>query len=123
MDSAYRLPASMARLARSAAAAKARQVVDAVASAVEAQEQKQADAWAQVMGRMGGTKSRAAEGGGAGGLERSRRVPLNQDWVRFRGERGSEAYEEMLKKTPAEYRELVKQYFEELSREGQDAQK
>ena len=47
------------------------------------------------------------------------RVPLNQDWIRFRGQMDSEAYEEMLKKTPPEYRELVKQYFEELSREGQ----
>ncbi len=68
---------------------------------------------------MGGTMSHRAEGGGAGAVERAQRVPLNQDWVRFRGEMNSEAYEEMLKKTPAEYRDLVKQYFDELSREGQ----
>jgi hypothetical protein len=104
------------------AATKAQQVVDAVASALEAQEKKQAEAWVQVQGRMGGTMSHQAAGGGADGLDRARRVPLNQDWVRFRGEMSSEAYEEMLKKTPAEYRDLVKQYFEELSREGQAAQ-
>ncbi len=105
-----------------AAAAKARQVVDAVADAVEAQDKKQAEAWAQARGRMGGSLSHMAAGGGAGGPERARQVPLNQDWVRFRGEMGSAAYEEMLKKTPAEYRELVKQYFDELSHEGQDTQ-
>jgi hypothetical protein len=105
------------------AAAKARQVVAAVANAVEAEAKKQADAWVQVPGRLGGAMSHMAAGGGAGGLDRERQVPLNQDWVRFRGDVGSEAYEEMLKKTPAEYRELVKQYFEELSREGQEIKK
>ncbi|MDX9868378.1 MAG: hypothetical protein RBT78_10665, partial [Kiritimatiellia bacterium] len=55
---------------------------------------------------------------GAGGQDAARRVPLNPAWIRFRGEMDSEAYGEMLKKTPAEYRELVKRYFEELSREG-----
>jgi hypothetical protein len=72
-------------------------------------------------GRLGGTTRRAAAGEGSGGTDRTPRVPVNQDWIRFRGEAGSEAYEEMLKKTPAEYRELVKEYFEELTREGQDA--
>ena len=106
-----------------AAAAKARQVAEAVSPAVEAQAKKEADAWMQVQGRMGGSSKHVAEGGGAGALGRTARVPLNQDWVRFRGDVGSEAYEEMLKKTPAEYRDLVKQYFEELSREGQESKK
>ncbi|HNX03958.1 MAG TPA: hypothetical protein PKI32_00565, partial [Opitutales bacterium] len=83
----------------------------------------EAEAWLKVRGRMGGSMSHAAEGDGAGAAGRSAQVPLNQDWIRFRGEMDSEAYEEMLKKTPAEYRELVKQYFEELSGEGQKPQK
>jgi len=41
-------------------------------------------------------------GPGAASADRSPRVPLNQDWVRFRGEMNSEAFEEMLRKTPAE---------------------
>ena len=101
------------------AAAQAQKVADAVSATLEQQTQKAAEAWALAHGRMGGSMSHRAEGGGAGGAERVQRVPLNQDWVRFRGEMNSEAYEEMLKKTPAEYRELVKQYFDELSREGQ----
>lgn len=101
------------------AAAKAQQLAEAMALAVEEQARKDAESWAQVQARLGGSEARRMAAGGAGGPERTRRVPLNQDWIRFRGEMGSEAYEEMLKKTPAEYRELVKQYFEELSREGQ----
>jgi len=105
------------------AASKARQVVAAVLPAVAAQEKKEAEAWLLAQGRLGGSTRHAAEDGGSGGFGRSAQVPLNQDWIRFRGEMGSEAYEEMLKKTPAEYRELVKQYFEELSREGQATQR
>ena len=101
------------------AASQAQKVADAVSSTLAQQQQKAAEAWAVAQGRMGGTMSHRAEGGGAGAVERAQRVPLNQDWVRFRGEMNSEAYEEMLKKTPAEYRDLVKQYFDELSREGQ----
>lgn len=102
---------------------KARQVVDAVMPAVEAQARQEAEAWLLAQGRLGGLTRRVVEGSGAGGFGRMAQVPLNQDWIRFRGEMGSEAYEEMLKQTPAEYRELVKQYFEELSREGQSPQR
>ena len=109
--------------AQAEAASLARQVADVMANAVEAQAKRETEAWAQAQGRLGGTLRRVAAGGGSGGAEPTVRVQLNQDWIRFRGEVGSEAYEEMLKKTPAEYRDLVKQYFEELSREGQDTQK
>lgn len=101
------------------AAAQAQQVADAVAATLEQQRQKAEEAWALVHGRMGGVAKRTAESGGGAGSARAPRVPLNLDWVRFRGEMDSEAVDEMLKKTPAEYRELVKQYFDELSREGQ----
>jgi hypothetical protein len=106
-----------------AAAEKARQVADLMSAAAEARAQREAEAWALAQGRLGGLTRRVVAGGGAGGGDFSRRVPLNQDWVRLRGELGSEAYEEMLKKTPAEYRDLVKRYFEELSREGQQERK
>ena len=106
-----------------AAAEKARQLADTFANVVEAQTMREADAWAKTQVRLGGKTRHAAADGEGGGADYSRRVPVNQDWIRFRGEAGSESYEEMLKKTPAEYRGLVKQYFEELSREGQDAQK
>lgn len=106
------------------AAEQAHNVAEAVSATLDNQAKKEAEAWAVVRGRMGGSLSHQADGGGAGaGLERAPQVPLNQDWVRFRGEMNSEAYEEMLKKTPAEYRGLVKQYFEELSRQNQNDSK
>ena len=101
------------------AADRAHRVADAVAAALANQAKKDEEAWAVVRGRMGGSLSHQADGGSGSGFDRAPEVPLNQDWVRFRGEMNSDAYEEMLKKTPAEYRGLVKQYFEELSKEGQ----
>jgi len=106
------------------AAEQAHNVADAVSATLDNQAKKESEAWAVARGRMGGSLSHQADGGSAGaGLERTPQVPLNQDWVRFRGEMNSEAYEEMLKKTPAEYRGLVKQYFEELSRQNQNDSK
>lgn len=98
---------------------QAQQVADAVAARLQEQQQKAAEAWASVQARLGGLAKRRGDGGSGAGLDRTPRVSLNQDWIRFRGEMDSEAFEDMLKKTPAEYRDLVKQYFEELSREGQ----
>jgi len=40
------------------------------------------------------------------------------EWARFKGKTDSEALEEMLKTVAPEYRELVRRYFVELSREG-----
>jgi hypothetical protein len=98
---------------------QAQQVADAVAARLQEQQQKAAEAWASAQARMGGTTRRQADGGAGEGSARTPRVAISQDWIRFRGQMDSEAFEEMLKKTPAEYRDLVKQYFEELNREGQ----
>ena len=43
------------------------------------------------------------------------------EWARYKGKTNSEAMEEMLKTVPPEYRELVRRYFVELSREGSKA--
>jgi len=116
-------PRAAAEPLQQKAAEQAKHVADAVAATLEKQEKKAAEDWALVHGRIAGSKAtqRLTDRGGPGAAsaDRSPRVPLNQDWVRFRGEMNSEAFEEMLRKTPAEYRDLVKQYFEELSREGQ----
>ena len=40
------------------------------------------------------------------------------DWARYKGKTESEAMEEMLRSVSPEYRELVRRYFVELSREG-----
>jgi len=106
-----------------AAAERAGEAAERLAAALDTHEQRQAEAWAQAQARLGGVTRRAVAGRGAGGQDAAHRVPLNPAWIRFRGEMGSEAYEEMLKKTPAEYRELVKRYFEELAREGGGQQK
>ncbi len=119
-NAAQQQAADAAQPLQQQAGEQAQQVADAVAAQLQEQAQKSAEAWASVQARLGGSARRQADGGGAGaGAARAPRVPLNQDWVRFRGQMDSEAFEEMLKKTPAEYRELVKQYFEELNREGQ----
>ena len=101
------------------ASEQAQQAADALAAQVQQEAQRAQESWASVQARLGGGRQRQAAGGSGAGAARMPRVPLNQDWIRFRGQMDSEAYEEMLKKTPPEYRELVKQYFEELSREGQ----
>jgi len=101
------------------AAQRARQVAEAAAAVLENQAKREADAWTLVQGRMGGSMRRMANGGGGEGLGDAPRVSADPDWIRFRGGMTSEAYEEMLKKTPAEYRGLVKEYFEEVTREGQ----
>lgn len=105
------------------AAAQARQAAEALAAVVQDQSKKSEAAWAEALGRMGGSRRRGAAGGAGDDSGMLRSVPVNQDWIRFKGEMDSEAYEEMLRKTPAEYRELVKQYFEELSRDGQQSGK
>jgi len=105
-----------------AAAERAGEAAKRLTAALDTHEQQQAEAWAQAQGRLGGITRRAVAGRGAGGRDAAQHVPLDPAWIRFRGEVGSEAYGEVLKKTPAEYRELVKRYFEELSREGSGQQ-
>jgi hypothetical protein len=105
-----------------AAAEKADAAAERLAAVLGTHQERQAAAWAQAQARLDGVARRAVTGRGAGGQDAARHIPLNPAWIRFRGELGSEAYAEMLKKTPAEYRELVKRYFEELAREG-DGQK
>jgi hypothetical protein len=97
------------------AAEKARNLADMMLEAVETQQEKDQKAWLIAQGRLGGKLIRSRAGGGGGSRARNIRVPVREDWIRFKGEVDSEAYEQMLKKTPPEYRDLVKQYFEELS--------
>ena len=104
------------------AAEQAQRAADALAAPLQEQAQQARAAWAEAQGRLGGARRRGAAGAGEDGSG-LRALPVNQDWIRFRGEMDSEAYEELLRKTPAEYRELVKQYFEELSRDGQQGGK
>ncbi len=106
-----------------AAAAKAREIADRLLEMMENDDQQQALAWHAVQTQLSGKSRPVIAGQGMHGVIREKRAPLNQDWIRFQGEVGSEAYKEMLMKTPAEYRELVKSYFEELAREGSKEQK
>lgn len=99
------------------AARKVENLADMMMQAVEDQQQREAQAWMRAQGRIGGRLNRAAVGGGGGSSRPDMRRELNPDWVRFKGKIDSESYEQMLKKTPPEYRDLVKQYFEELSKE------
>ncbi len=112
--------AAASRALQQQAGEAAQQVAEAVAARLQEQQQRAAEASASVQARLEGLAQRRGDGGPGGGtVSRAPRVALNQDWIRFRGQMDSEAYEEMLKRTPAEYRDLVKQYFEELSREEQ----
>ncbi len=115
---AARQNAEVAPLQRQAAAL-AQQAADAMSAEVEQRRQSAEASWAQAQARLARVSRRGAGRAGGMGEDSPRSESASANWMRFRGEMDAEACEELLKKTPAEYRELVKQYFEELSRDGQ----
>ncbi|MGI5870015.1 MAG: hypothetical protein ACOX9C_11300 [Kiritimatiellia bacterium] len=70
-------------------------------------------------GKGGAMKARPSDSPQPEGEQGLRGVPgVPADWFKMRGEMSTEALSDALESVPVEYRELVKAYFNELSKEG-----
>ncbi|MBP5322083.1 MAG: hypothetical protein J6334_13990 [Kiritimatiellae bacterium] len=100
------------------AAQQARQLADRLNAMTQAMDQREAEAWAQAQGRLKGINAMRQDA--AGRAENETRpdpfLELNSHWMRLKGKLHSENESELLRQTPAEYRPLVKQYFDELGK-------
>ncbi|MBP5226224.1 MAG: hypothetical protein J6336_02450 [Kiritimatiellae bacterium] len=100
------------------AADQARQLAERLNAMSQAMDQREVDAWAKARERLEANMLIRAERANAVGDD-ARSDPFmetNRDWMRLKGTLNSENYMELLKQTPAEYRPLVKQYFDELGK-------
>lgn len=95
----------------------ARSLAQRLGQKMEAVRQSESAARSAVEQRLAEMEQLGVVERGGMGLEGvQQRVPVNLEWARLRGRSDSAAYEEALRRTPPEYRELVKRYFEELAR-------
>ncbi|MBQ9430479.1 MAG: hypothetical protein IJU44_02900 [Kiritimatiellae bacterium] len=110
-----RSPAAEAQLA---AAEQARQMAERLGQLQAERDHQTAEAWRAVEGRLSGKtrESMPLTGGAKSDAARLNELRQNADWMRLKGELRSEAFEEMLKKTPPEYRPLVRQYFHAMEK-------